>query len=240
MKNTFKYLTLLFLATFVQVNFVQAQFIPGFINRASTSVAGKAVLDPNTDGFSSLTTAGFVAPSDNTSSEIPFSGVLTYATEPGGDLNTGPTGGFSDIVQDANNIGFYQYLSPANNWLFRFRLGSIVAGAKGYSVMLDTDGKFGASGANADPNYLAATSNTNGNPGFEIEIVLETNSRIAIYNVDGNTSPILVTSYSNWQDMSQISLALSNFGGNPDFFYDFYIPFLHCKQHRLILQLLAL
>jgi hypothetical protein len=225
MKNSFKYLSLILFVSFLNVNFIQAQLLPGYINRASTSVAGKAVLDPNADSYSSLTTSGFVAPGDNATSEIPFNGVYTYSTEPGGDLNTGPTGGFSDIVQDANNIGFYQYLSVANNWLFRFRLGSIVAGAKGYSVLLDTDGKFGASGANADPNYIPSTSMTSGNPGFEIEIVLETNSRIAIYNVDGNTSPVLVTSYSNWQDMSQISLALTNFGGTPDFFYDFYVPF---------------
>jgi Secretion system C-terminal sorting domain len=224
MKKLLWYIIAIVMAGFF-VTDCAAQQVPGFINRAAASVAGKAVLDPNGNGYTSISTAGFQPPSDNATSEIPFNGVLTYATEPGGDINTGPTGGFSDIVQDANNIGFYQYLSPANNFLFRFRLGSIVAGAKGYSVLLDTDGKFGASGANADPNYLPSTSNTTGNPGFEIEIVLETNSRIAIYNVDGNTNPILVTAYTNWQDISQISLAMSNFGGTPDFFYDFYVPF---------------
>lgn len=201
-----------------------AQNLPGYINRTATSVAGRAVLDPNGDGFTSATTAGFGAPSDQATSEIAYSGVRSYSTEPGGDISAGPAGGFSDFVQDGSNIGFYQYFN-GTNWLFRFRLGSIVAGSKGYSVLIDTDGKFGPSGANADPNYIASTSNTNGNPGFEIEIVLETNSRIAIYNVDGTASPLLVTSYTNWQDMSQISLALTNFSGNPDFFYDFYIPF---------------
>jgi Secretion system C-terminal sorting domain len=224
MKLLFK-IVVFFLLVFINTNTSFAQLKPGFINRTSTSVSGRAVLDPNSDGYTSLTTSGFALPNDNATSEIPFNGIYTYSAEPGGDLNTGPTGGFSDIVQDANNIGFYQYLSPASNWLFRFRLGSIVAGAKGYSVLIDTDGKFGPSGANADPNYIPSTSATSGNPGFEIEIVLETNSRIAIYNVDGNTSPILVTSYTNWQDMSQISLALSNYGGTPDFFYDFYVPF---------------
>jgi hypothetical protein len=32
------------------------------------------------------------------------------------------------------------------------RMGSIIPGAKGYSLLFDTDGKFGATGANADPN----------------------------------------------------------------------------------------
>jgi hypothetical protein len=215
-------IVLFFLA--VVSNHLTAQNLPGYINRTATAVAGRAVLDPNGDGFSSATTAGFGAPSDQATSEIAYSGIRSYSTEPGGDISTGPAGGFSDFVQDGSNIGFYQYFN-ATNWLFRFRLGSIVAGGKGYSVLIDTDGKFGASGATADPNYVPSTSNTNGNPGFEIEIVLETNSRIAIYNVDGTASPVLVTSYTNWQDMSQISLALTNFSGNPDFFYDFYVPF---------------
>lgn len=68
---------------------------------------------------------------------------------------------------------------------------SIVSGSKGYSILMDTDGKFGATGANADPNYLASTTGVNGNPGFEIAIVLETNFIIAIYNVDGTSTPVL-------------------------------------------------
>jgi hypothetical protein len=105
------------------------------------------------------------------------------------------------------------------------RMGSVMPGSKGYSVLLDTDGKFGATGSNADPNYLPATTGTNGNPGFEIEIVLETNFRIAIYNVDGTGSPTLIKSYANWQDMSQVSIAGTFDNGDPDFFIDFYIPF---------------
>ena len=55
--------------------------------------------------------------------------------------------------------------------------------------------------------------------------MLETNSRIAIYNVDGTSTPTLVKSYTNWQDMSQISVAGTFDNGDPDFFIDFYIPF---------------
>ncbi len=34
--------------------------------------------------------------------------------------------------------------------LFRMRLGTVVPGAKGYSVLFDTGGKFGATVPNAD------------------------------------------------------------------------------------------
>lgn len=201
-----------------------AQLKPGYINRQATSVGGRAVLDPNGDAYTSATTAGFGAPSDVATSEIAYKIVQSYSVEPFGDLRRGPDQNYSDFVPDGSNDGFYTYYD-GTNLLFRFRLGSIMSGSKGYSILIDTDGKFGATGTNADPNYQPATTGTNGNPGFEIEIVLETNSRIAVYNADGTSSPTLVTSYTNWQDMSQVSLAATNDNGNPDFFMDFYIPF---------------
>lgn len=205
-------------------NFLNAQVKPGFINRQATSIAGRAVLDPNGDGYTSLTTSGFGLPTDVATSEVPYKIVNSYSIEPFGDLRRGPDHNYSDFVPDGGQDGFYSFFD-GTNFMFRFRLGSIMPGSKGYSVLLDTDGKFGASGANADPNFQAATTGTNGNPGFEIEIVLETNFRIAIYNVDGTSSPVLITSYTNWQDMSQVSLASTNDNGDPDFFMDFYIPF---------------
>jgi hypothetical protein len=82
-------------------------------------------------------------------------------------LRRGPDHNYSDFVPDGGNDGFYVFFD-ATNLLFRFRLGSVMPGSKGYSILLDTDGKFGASGPNADPNYQAATTGVNGNPGFEI------------------------------------------------------------------------
>jgi len=195
----------------------------GIINRAATSSAGQLILDPNSDGYTSKTSSGF-GTNDVTNSEISFTSVPTYSTEPYGDLRRGPNHLYSDFVPDANGNGVYMTYS-GGNLIFRFRVGSIMPGSKGYSILIDTDDKFGATGANADPNYLAATTGTNGNPGFEIEVVLETNSRIAIYNVDGTSTPTLVKSYTNWQDMSQISVAGTFDNGDPDFFIDFYIPF---------------
>lgn len=203
---------------------VSAQIKPGFINRQATNVAGRQVLDPNLDGYTSATTAGFGAPSDVATSEIQYKAIPTYFKEPYGDLRRGPNSNYSDFVPDNGNDGFYVFFS-GSNLLFRFRLGSVMSGSKGYSILMDTDGRFGATGSAADPNYQPATTGTNGNPGFEIEVVFESNFRIAVYNVDGTSSPVLVQQYTNWQDMSQVSVAATNDNGDPDFFLDFYIPF---------------
>jgi hypothetical protein len=202
--------------------FSQAQST-GYINRPATVAAGRTVLDPNSDSYTSATTAGYNG-DDVSNSEIPFRSLPALSNEPYGDLRRGPDHRFSDFVPDINKRGYYTYFT-GTNLLFRFRVGSIMSGSKGYSVLLDTDGKFGATGPDADPNFQAETTGSNGNPGFEIEIVLETNFRIAIYNVDGTSNPTLVKAYTNWQDMSQVSIAGTFDNGDPDFFIDFYVPF---------------
>ena len=195
----------------------------GLIVRPATSSAGRAVLDPNGDGYTSATTAGFNG-NDVANSEIPYKTVQAIGIEPPNDLRRGSGHSFPDFVPDANGAGFYAFFTGVN-LLFRMRLGAVSPGSSGYSVLLDTDGKFGASGTNADPNYQPETTGSNGNPGFEIEIVLESNFRIAIYNVDGTSTPVLVKAYTNWQDMSQVSIAATSDNGDPDFLLDFYIPF---------------
>lgn len=219
---TLKTFLLLLLSVF-GLTAVMAQ-APGYINRPATSAGGRLVLDPNSDGYTSLTSAGF-GNSDVANSEISYKGIRSYSIEPYGDLRRGPNHAYSDFVPDTAGNGVYHYFSAAQNVLFRMRLGGIMPGSKGYSILMDTDGKFGATGANADPNYVASTTGTNGNPGFEIEVVLETNFRIAIYNVDGTSSPVMVKQYLNWQDMSQVSIASTNDNGDPDYLIDFYIPF---------------
>jgi hypothetical protein len=111
---------------------------------------------------------------------------------------------------------------------FRLRMGSVMPGAKGYSILLDADGRFGASGSNADPNYQAATTGMNGNPGFELEVDLFTQASgqtgIALYNVDGTSSPVLVWSANDYTQFSQLSIAGTNDNGDPDFYLDFFIP----------------
>ena len=224
MKKRFIYLTLLFIAFISFSSTTVKSQSSGFITRPATLAAGRLILDPNSDGYTSLTSAGF-GNDDVSNAEIMFKGIRAYSIEPFGDLRRGPNHNYSDFVPDASGNGVYHHFSAANNLLFRMRMGSIMPGSKGYSILMDTDGKFGASGSNADPNFIASTTGTNGNPGFEIEVVLETNFRIAIYNVDGTSSPVLIKQYTNWQDMSQVSIAGTNDNGDPDFLIDFYIPF---------------
>ena len=166
------YFKLLIAISFSLPCFKALSQVPGYINRPATIAAGRLVLDPNSDGYTSLTTTGF-GTNDVTNSEIAFKGIKAYSIEPYGDLRRGPNHGFTDFVPDSSGNGVYHYFSVAQNVLFRMRLGSIIPGSKGYSILMDTDGKFGATGANADPNYIASTTGTNGNPGFEIEVVLK-------------------------------------------------------------------
>jgi len=224
LKIYFTLVTLFTTAVFALIGLPSFSQVPGFINRQATSAAGRTVLDPNADGYTSANTSGF-AGDDVGNSEISYKGIRAYSIEPFGDLRRGPNHNYSDFVPDAGGNGVYHNFNATSQVMFRMRMGAIMPGSKGYSIMMDTDGKFGATGANADPNYQASTTGTNGNPGFEIEIVLETNFRIAIYNVDGTSSPVLVKQYTNWQDMSQVSIASTNDNGDPDYLIDFYIPF---------------
>jgi hypothetical protein len=200
--------------------FLYAQ-TPGIIVRPAGG-AGANAINPNGDGLTSLDNSGFDN-DDIGNSEIPYKIVLPTFTEPTGDLLRGPSGLYSDIVRTFDGSGFYLY-NDGTNFMCRLRIGGIVSGSKGYSVLLDADQKFGASGPNADPNYQAATTGINGNPGFELEVVLETNFRVAIYNVDGTSNPVLITSYTI-DSHSQVSVAATRDGDDPDFFYDFFVPF---------------
>lgn len=199
----------------------------GVIVRPAGLPASQAILDPIAPtGYTSKTTAGF-AGDDVGNSKLPFKPLPSFSNEPFGDLRRGPNHLFSDFVPDANGSGVYVHFD-GTNFLFRMRLGSIVPGAKGYSILIDDDGKFGATGANADPTYQAATTGTNGNPGFEIEVDLFTqntsNPGIVIYDVDTAGAAVEKKRYNNWQDYSQISIAGTNDNGDPDFFLDFYVP----------------
>jgi hypothetical protein len=196
---------------------------PGLLVRPPGG-AGVTPINPNGDGFTSPTTAGFVTSDVGAGfSEIPYKTIPPFTLEPVGDLIRGPGGSFSDLVRTSVDESGLYIFNDGTNLLFRMRVGSLVSGSKGYSVLIDTDQKFGASGPGADPNYQPATTGNNGNPGFELEVVLETNFRVAVYNVDGASTPTLLTSFGI-NTNSQISVALSSVSGTPDYFYDFYVP----------------
>lgn len=215
--------TFLFSASFSQNK-------PGKIIRAAPTGAVRTALDPNADDFVSATTTGFSGNDDVTTSEIAFKPIVPYSLEPHSDLRRGPSHNFTDFVPGVDNASYYMFYrnnAGSEALMFRMRLGSVVPGAKGYSVLFDTDGKFGASGPNADPNYVAATTGIGGNPGFEVEIVLATgggSDGVLLYNVDGTDNPGAPTVLSGWTNYSQISLAATNDNGDPDFYLDWYVP----------------
>jgi len=189
---------------------------PGLIVRPAGG-AGITKLNPDGNGFSSATTAGFLL-DDIAESKLAFQVVPPAIGEPTGDLATGPSGGFSDIVKKVDGSGFY-LLKTSTDIFFRLRIGSIISGSKAYSVLIDTDGRIGR----ADPNYIGPSGNSPGNPGFEYEVVLETNFQVAVYSIDGTTTPGSPTVYPLATN-AQISVALSTDSNNPDYFYDWFVP----------------
>lgn len=191
----------------------------GLIYKAAVG-AGKTVLDPNGDNYVSSTTSGFTS-NDVSESEIPYKAVPQVASEPNSDLASGPSCGFTDFVDDGTEQSVGVYLDSNNNLLFRFRLGGTAPNSKGYSILVDSDQKFGASGDNKDPNYV------NGNPGFEFEIVLETNFGVRLNDVDGTTTPVSRRLIA-YDSSAQKSLAYNIYSGascGTKYFIDFYIPF---------------
>jgi hypothetical protein len=183
---------------------------------------GVTILNPNGDRYSSKTSAGF-SPNDITESEIPYKVVPPIIAEGAGDNATGATGGFTDIISALDGSGFYSYFD-GTNILFRLRMGGTNNGAKAYSVLLDTDMKFGGTGQYADPNYIAPGIGTkNGNPGFEYEVVFSSQFNVTVLNIDGTTTGSVVATYL-LKTHSQISVALSRNGGDADYFYDWGVP----------------
>ena len=195
---------------------------PGLI--LTDAGTGAAILDPDGDGYISKKTdgvqIGFTNPpnSDVSQSEIPYVPIVT--SDPTNDLEQGRACHFSELVGGANpdQYAALMYWDNANSaLLFRMRIAAFVANSKAYSVLIDTDQKFGFTGPQADPNALP------GNPGFEIEVTLMTNHGVALYNIDGSLIPSLVTElpYANY---AQKSVAVSSYCDDPDYFFDFFVP----------------
>jgi hypothetical protein len=190
---------------------------PGSIVKYPSST-GRAVLDPDFNGYVSTSSAGFVS-NDETESEIPYVEIPGLVSEPISDPLAGPNCSFVDIVTSTDESSVYTYLDANNNYLFRFRLGGMAPNSKGYSILIDTDQKIGFSGPNADVNAVS------GNPGFEIEISLQTNFGVYLYDVDGLTTGTQKGLALAYADYCMKSVALTTNCSDADFFYDFYIPF---------------
>ncbi|MBB1283118.1 T9SS type A sorting domain-containing protein [Flavisolibacter sp. BT320] len=208
-------------AVFFVSNFAFAQ-LPGQIIKRH---AVNAVLDPGANGFTAATTNGFIS-NDVAESRIPFKVVRLPFSEPVGDLKTGATGSFTDLVTTPTDETGMMLHFDGNNLLFRLRVSGISSGAKAYSVLIDADMRAGNTGSQADPNYIAPTTSGNGNPGFEWELVLMTGNttRVVLYEVDGKAGSSIVQQHAVENNNYQVSKALSTTHNDADYFFDFYLP----------------
>lgn len=202
---------LLFVLLLLTVLGVSAQ-TPGLIIKPATS--GSNPLDPNGDGYTSVDATGFQT-DDVAESELPFQ--TTVGLDPLSDPLVGPTGKFNDIV-GADAEGNYAVMTYTDgvNLFFRFRMGGYAPNSKTYAIFIDTDQRFGFTGADADPDARP------GNPGFELEVSLHTNFSVTAYNVNAPT-PVVIATYPGESNYQQ-SIALTENGASPDYFYDFYVP----------------
>nr|WP_315215358.1 T9SS type A sorting domain-containing protein [uncultured Flavobacterium sp.] len=192
----------------------------GLIYKPAGDALGKSVLDPNGDGYTSLTTAGFSATDYGSASELNMVPLPIIGAEPTGDLTTGGSGGATDIVSVGENSNqscyiLYKTVGGVDYLIIRFRLGGASTASKGYSLLMDTDGTFGSQ--YTDPK----------NPGYEKEVVLNTGSSnaIVVNTFSGSAGNITGSVNFSNENYTQRSIALTTVGGDSDYFYDFFIPY---------------
>jgi len=179
--------------------------------------ASTSVMDPNKDGYVSQTNSGFSNDGDYVGEfELKMFGLPKL----GGDVtadNIGQSCGITDLIPDNAGFSVYALRDAANNLIFRFRVGKNNPSVEAWTILLDTDGLFGAS----DPNA------TTDNPGFEIDLTLikRQNAGIFVYNVDGKDKCNGALKNYPLSSNFQISVADEVSCGDADFFYDFYVPF---------------
>ncbi len=188
----------------------------GKIIRPATPTPTSLAMDPNQDRFVSATTSGFSTDGDYVGEfEITMFGIPQVGGDVAGD-NTGNSCGITDLIPDFKGRSTYAVLD-GNNLIFRFRVGDDNPSVESWTILLDSDGLFGA----ADPN------STPDNPGFEIDITLikRNNAGVYVYNINGiDNCPSPLLSYPISTNF-QISIADEVTCGDPDYFYDFFVPF---------------
>ncbi len=207
--------------------------VPGSILHPATPAINP--MNPNGDGFVTSTNAAFVGPLDETQFELPFIPIHQYQLEPGADNQYAAGCELYEFVQDgaagAESAYFY-YKDPdgiPDNGdeliIFRFRMARWSNGVSAFSVLVDTDYHFGASGPEADPNTLP------GNPGFEREIAVFNSTGMAggvrVFNVDGKSAATIVNYLAPITSNYQVAYALNNDPACADrpVFVDMFVPF---------------
>ena len=232
------FLTLITLLFFSGTCFAQ---IPGKIFDpalpATTTVPAAHPMDPNGDGFITSTGAAFTpGASDEAEFELPFIPVQQFEIEPGNDNQYGPGCEFYDLINDPASgaaAGYYYYNDPdgiPDNGdeliIFRFRVARFSSGSTGFSVLMDTDYKFGFAGPEADPNAVP------GNPGFEREVAAYNSTGVSggvrVYNVDGRDTASVIMHSASIHSNYQLAYALNQdpiCSAHVPVFVDMFVPF---------------
>lgn len=180
---------------------------------------GNTVMDPNQDGYVSQTATGFSNDGYYVDEfEIPMFGIpIVGDGDVLNDNQAGPNCGTTDLTVDNQGFSVYGVLDNNGNLIFRFRIGDSNPSVEAYTILIDTDGKIGPDDPNATPN----------NPGFEIDITLIKNASkgVYVYNIDGIQS--CPTPEFNYPFSSHFQIAVADIVscGNPDYFYDYFVPF---------------
>ncbi len=203
------------------IGFFLGLSVPTFAQRGiiTKPAVGNNILDPNQDGYVSATTAGFSNDGYYVDEfEIPMFGIpIVGDGDVLNDNQAGPNCGITDLTVDSQGFSVYGVLDNNGNLIFRFRIGDDNPSVEAYTILIDTDGKIGSDDLNATPD----------NPGFEIDITLIKNSSkgVYIYNIDGIEScPTPLFNYS-FNSNFQISVADVVSCSDPDYFYDYFVPF---------------
>ena len=204
---------------------------PGQIIYPATSVS--TFLDPDLDEYITSSGSAFTGTADEIGEfEGNWTSRYQRVTEPSGDAATGSACASVDIVDPAGEK-FALYTSvydpdgyPTNSdgdeyFLVRLRIGKDPGNANfGYSVLLDTDLKFGSG---TDPNYVS------GNGGFEVEIRLQNGGGgkgVHLDDVDGATSGTTKASYSYSTHHQKAYAQYTSTGcTNDPIFVDIAVPF---------------
>ncbi|MCV9387576.1 MBG domain-containing protein [Reichenbachiella ulvae] len=180
------------------------------------------ILDPNQDGLISQDIIGFSEDGDDTDEFENASEWTRFPTVGAGeklsDVRSGPDEGFTDFSVDPD--GYATYLrNDGTNLIFRFRLADFRPNAKGYTVLIDTDGLIGTEDAGS---YQAGA-----NPGFELGVVLRSKHEVAILDFDASSSDGACDAEEFSYSLStnhQKSISGIESGSDLDYFYDFYVP----------------
>ena len=173
---------------------------PGMILTSAVPVSNP--MDPNGDGWITASGSDLFAFGEDLQFEASWMAYNGYSDEPNGDIKSGSSCGNTDISGDALNsaCAFYAMYDAVdaiqNNsndvLIFRIRTASAsLSGSAGYHILLDTDAKFGFTGAAADLNAIA------GNPGFEREIIVRKGGSAGVFvtDVDGKTNGTALSSF---------------------------------------------